>query len=200
MERKRRYMEHSAYGNQVPTKPRYRHPLSTWNYDVALNVTNLVQDMVNLSAANRFGFLFSLQTEVRYRSLVFASSDNSDPNLWPELEVTYTYACAQPRPSAAMDDMLRADDPATLGAFEVFPNPAAGLVHLSFDGSMASEAMIQVTNTLGQTVKQVNINTVQGMNRHEMDLSDLPAGNYNISIHFTDGAIEPIVKKVLLAR
>src|SRR5690606_17697959 len=35
------------------------------------------------------GFLLQLVNETQYRSVLFASSDNADSNLWPELEIEY---------------------------------------------------------------------------------------------------------------
>ncbi|XZF14881.1 DNRLRE domain-containing protein [Chitinophagaceae bacterium MMS25-I14] len=61
---------------------------SQWNWDVALDVTAQVQDMVSTPSHNH-GFLMKLDNEVHYRGVNFATSDNADPSLWPELEVTY---------------------------------------------------------------------------------------------------------------
>ena len=57
---------------------------TTQNY--VLNVTTLIQDMVN-DSANSFGFLFKLDTESFYRSMLFASSDEADPALHPKLTI-----------------------------------------------------------------------------------------------------------------
>ncbi len=63
-----------------------------WNYIIenssALNAW--VQDMVSNPSTN-YGFMLRLITEQEYRCLVFASSDNADSTLWPELQVTYLY-------------------------------------------------------------------------------------------------------------
>lgn len=71
-------------------------PVSTsqWNWNTSINVTSMVQSIVNDLASTSFGnngFLLTLQNEAHYRSAVFASSDHSDSTLWPELVVTYTY-------------------------------------------------------------------------------------------------------------
>jgi hypothetical protein len=50
----------------------------------------MVQDMVTNPATN-FGFMLRLETEILYRSLLFASSDHSNSALWPELTVSYKY-------------------------------------------------------------------------------------------------------------
>jgi len=54
-----------------------------------IDVTAIVQDM-NYNPSTSFGFMIRLQTEEKYRCLVFASSDHNDPDLRPKLEITYT--------------------------------------------------------------------------------------------------------------
>ncbi|MFC2111321.1 DNRLRE domain-containing protein, partial [Bacteroidota bacterium] len=54
-----------------------------------INVTNLVQDMIN-NPNSSFGFCFKLVTEQYNRKMLFASSDHTNPSLRPKLEVTYT--------------------------------------------------------------------------------------------------------------
>ena len=65
---------------------------SQWNWNFVDNSANLVamvQDMVSNPETN-FGFMLKLETEATYyRSFFFASSDNADPTLWPQLTVTY---------------------------------------------------------------------------------------------------------------
>lgn len=56
--------------------------------DYALNVSALVQDMVN-DPANSHGFLLRLQNEDYYRRLNFCSSDHTDAARRPTLSVTY---------------------------------------------------------------------------------------------------------------
>jgi hypothetical protein len=61
---------------------------SQWNYNVTLNVTQLVQDIVN--SRQNYGFCLQLQTEQIYRGVSFASSRNTDSTRWPKLVVNYT--------------------------------------------------------------------------------------------------------------
>lgn len=174
---------------------------STWNYNVALNVTAMVQDMVNQPAANRFGFRILLQTEAIYRSLLFASSDHATPALWPELEVTYEYECRQIQPAqsiTAVPDMVPVNDVDDEEALMIFPNPATGLVTLSFNSGIDSEAVISLGNSLGQTVKQLSFAAQKGTNNYQINISDLAAGNYNVSIRFMNPALAPMFKKVVV--
>jgi gliding motility-associated-like protein len=56
-----------------------------WNTSV--DVTTLIND-IKTSGVNN-GFLLRLNTEGIYRRVTFASSDNTDSTLWPELVITY---------------------------------------------------------------------------------------------------------------
>lgn len=57
--------------------------------DYSVDVTALVTDMHN-DPANSYGFMLRLQNESYYRSLLFASSDMSNPAAHPKLTVVYT--------------------------------------------------------------------------------------------------------------
>lgn len=62
---------------------------SQWNWDMTVNVTQLIQDM--LDEGNNYGMMFRLNNESIYKNVQFASSKHSNPDLWPELIVTYSY-------------------------------------------------------------------------------------------------------------
>ena len=71
--------------NQVTTP----QTTSTWNYDLNVSVTNMVQDMI--SENKRYGFALKFVIDDIYRSIVLGSSEASDPTKRPKLIVTYTY-------------------------------------------------------------------------------------------------------------
>ncbi len=58
------------------------------NQNYELDVTNIVQDMVN-DPENSYGFMLKLENEIYYRIIVLASSDCPDSTLWPKLFVNY---------------------------------------------------------------------------------------------------------------
>ncbi|MGN7820166.1 DNRLRE domain-containing protein [Chitinophaga varians] len=60
---------------------------SQWNYSVTLNVTSLVQDIVNSGQNN--GLSMQLQTEAYYRSLIFTGPRNTNIAGRPKLVITY---------------------------------------------------------------------------------------------------------------
>jgi len=51
-----------------------------------IDITNLINDIRDTI---NFGFMFRLQTEVKYRTLNFCSSDHPDSTRWPEIHVYY---------------------------------------------------------------------------------------------------------------
>lgn len=62
-----------------------------WGWNTSIDVTDLVNDI--LASGSNEGFMLKLQTEVYYRATIFASSDNTDTTLRPELEIVYKDAC-----------------------------------------------------------------------------------------------------------
>lgn len=61
---------------------------SQWDYSVTVDVTALVQDIVN--SGNNYGFCLQQQVESVYRNLNFAGHRNSDATRWPGLTITYS--------------------------------------------------------------------------------------------------------------
>lgn len=61
---------------------------SQWSFDVKVDVTNMVKAMAANPATN-YGFRISLINETIYRSMIFASSENTNPKLRPKLVIQY---------------------------------------------------------------------------------------------------------------
>ncbi|MCW3466901.1 DNRLRE domain-containing protein [Chitinophaga nivalis] len=61
---------------------------SQWDYNTTVNVTALVQDIVN--SGQNYGFSLQQQVESYYRNLNFAGHRHSDPARWPKLTITFT--------------------------------------------------------------------------------------------------------------
>lgn len=80
-----------TWNNMPPTTDLHQAviPASTsqWNYNVTVDVTQMVQDIVN--TGQNYGFCLQLQTEQVYRGVDFASSRNADSTRWPKLVVSY---------------------------------------------------------------------------------------------------------------
>lgn len=100
----------SATQNQVPlpapTNPNQHYP--------NLNVTSLVQDMID-SSQSSYGFMMRLGNETNYRLLVFASGNNSNPQVFPTLNICYSPPVGVVSPESNVK-------------FSLSPNPSSGLV------------------------------------------------------------------------
>lgn len=54
-----------------------------------IDMTQLMQDLVNIPLNERYGFVLSLINETGYRAMIFGSSDTADKTKRPKLVVTY---------------------------------------------------------------------------------------------------------------
>jgi hypothetical protein len=80
-----------TWDNQPPTSSVNEviiPPTSDPAYHANLDVAAMVQDMVN-NPGSSHGFLIKHTTETYYKSMIFASSDYSNPNIHPELTIEY---------------------------------------------------------------------------------------------------------------
>lgn len=59
-----------------------------------------------------------------------------------------------------------------------YPNPADTFVNLTINSTETLEAELNMMNTVGQRLKQVKIQLSIGLNKHQLDVSDLPPGYY----------------------
>lgn len=91
------WLEDSVTWNTQPTFDTANYVLipasnSQFNWDYTINsdtLKTMIQDMVANPSSN-YGFMFKLNNEISiYRNLAFASSDNPNQDLWPELIITY---------------------------------------------------------------------------------------------------------------
>lgn len=87
---------------------------STQNY-LNIDVTQLVLDMLN-NPSSSYGFMIKLQTESGMKSMKFASSDATNPALWPELKLIYELKndncfTFQPNPTEGIDARIWSNYP-----------------------------------------------------------------------------------------
>jgi PKD repeat protein len=68
----------------------------------------------------------------------------------------------------------------------VFPNPANDAIHLAFDNISSKPVTLQLQNMLGQVLYEQMI-AHQGKYESRIDLSNIPAGVYMLSINTEDG-------------
>jgi hypothetical protein len=106
-------------------------PHATDMQDYTLDVTNMVLDM---KENNNYGMMIKLTTELQYRRMIFASSDNDDQTKWPELVLTYSF--------------LGINENSLDNSLSVYPNPASGVIHIG----KADQADFEISDQLGQLV------------------------------------------------
>lgn len=141
-----------------------------WNYNVIdLNITTLVQDIINLPAANRNGFLIKLQTESYYRSMLFASSDYSDATKRPKLRIGLNFcSAAAVRQSTPETNVLTSDIPDLLGKVQngisalVKTNLQSGNVKVDYELSNEGKTVLQIVSMDGAVLKTVNADGTKG--------------------------------------
>jgi hypothetical protein len=168
---------------------------STWNYNVAVNVTQLVQDIINQAPANRYGFLIRLQTESYYRNLLFASSEDASASLHPKLEVKFNTCITTRVGNTTAATLVNEADPlpATSKAglkgidFTVSPNPAGNHTKLSFISQIPTPVMIQLVSQDGKVIREKKLNAQKGTNAVEFDLNNELHGLYYFTLKSQEG-------------
>jgi hypothetical protein len=146
---------------------------STQNY-LNINVTSLVQDMVN-DPLNSFGFSLRLINEVSYNCLGFASKDNGNPSLIPTLVITYS-----------TDNVSVKEEGEKTSNFTCFPNPAKSLINFSIKPLENGSGKISIYDTQGKAIKEINISiNDNSINKiFEINLESMNSGIYYYSILF----------------
>lgn len=166
--------EFSVTGNSQPsvtTSNQVSLPTVSTSYgNVALNVTALVQDMVNLPPSQRYGFAIRLKSETTYRWISFASSDYPDATKHPKLDVTFSI-CESGLQSEDKETHQRIDFPADKISLEeadrfknnsfpltVFPNPVQDIISVNFELPGLGDAKVSIiSQTNGQELKSIFI-------------------------------------------
>ncbi len=70
----------------------------------------------------------------------------------------------------------------TLEGITIFPNPAQSLVTLSFASELNETYSMTVTNLIGATVYNKNVEVTSGDNNLKLDVSGFAKGNYSINL------------------
>ncbi len=103
-----------------------------------INVTQFIQDMVHEPSQN-FGFMLRLQTELYYRSLLFASSDHPNSSLHPKLTICYSLV-------SKTNNLNKPDK-----MISIFPNPASHTFNITLNKQIQN-GQLQIFNLMGQKV------------------------------------------------
>jgi len=170
---------------------------SQWNWNFTDNSNNLVamvQDMVTHPATN-FGFMLKLETEAYYRSMFFASSDHSNPALWPELTVTYEYCSPEiiviydtviVYDTIAIRDTVYVQNPRPCdeegSIIKVYPSPTISGWTVEIIAEKEESIRIQLSDMTGKIIYSDNKMLVKGENSFVINASNLATGAYNLRI------------------
>ncbi len=150
----------------------------TQNY-TNIDVSDLVTDMLDPNNSN-YGFIIKMQNEVDpYRSLLFASSDNSNADLHPELELCWNITTAIEHIESKYN-------------IKIFPNPSNGIFNIEINENKLSEFKYEVFNVSGQVLISEN----SYGNKVIIDLSDFTKGLYFIKLIL--GKDESVIKRIML--
>ncbi len=68
----------------------------------------------------------------------------------------------------------------------MLPNPTRGNIQLNFDAASDHNSELKIQNTLGVIVKELNLAAYAGNNFYDVNLSNLPNGNYILSLKSKD--------------
>ncbi|MBI2257941.1 MAG: DNRLRE domain-containing protein [Flavobacteriia bacterium] len=142
------------------------------NDDIIINVTSLVNDILQ-NQNEGHGFLLKLLTEQNYRRLGFCSSDNSDPNKWPEISITFeapgvtgkvyhdiNYNCLNEENELGLANQMIEIQP---GNFLVQTNDA-GLWHIDLPPGSYTATLIELSNNWSSSCNLSTTFTVNSTN------------------------------------
>ncbi|MCF0075672.1 DNRLRE domain-containing protein [Dyadobacter sp. CY261] len=207
--------ESSITGNTQPsftTTNQVTVPGNTSYSNVTLNVTSLVQDVVNLPAAQRYGFRMQLQSETTYKWLSFASSDYPDASRRPRLDVTFTFCPSALRstenqtPSGSDDypaDKISSD---RLKEFQddsfpltVSPNPAQAVLNIDFELPGVADAKVTIlSQSSGKVLKIVPISKGDRKRHLEVPIDPAFKSESAILLRIEQGGATSIRKVVIV--
>lgn len=145
-----------------------------------INVTGIVQD-IWANPTTSYGIEIRLVSEQTYRSMKYASSDNADPLLWPELTICYT------APSG-VEESQQAQ------SWTVYPNPANTSLTVQMNDAGAEIREIRVMDLEGRIVLNQSVNA---MNTNVI----LPVEHLANGIYFVQCVTESwmLNKKIIIA-
>jgi hypothetical protein len=135
------------------------------NYTLA--VTALVQDMVTNT---NYGFMLKMQDEVNYyKSLMFASSDNSNSANCPVLTIIYS------SPTGIAESVAQAQ-------LNVYPMPFSDVVHVDSDVEMKQ---VVIYDLLGNSLIEQTVNAKTAIISNDK----LPNGIFLMHVYSHDGSL-----------
>ena len=114
-----------------------------------------------------------------------ACADGSGFSDWANITPESTFVVPAPPPGVVVGDAKLLT--AGINAMNIFPNPAEDMLNIEIEMTEDSSVEILLMNALGQTVMQERSSGKTTMNR--LDVSDLQAGMYMLSVRTASGMI-----------
>lgn len=133
---------------------------STQNF-TNINVKTFVQYWVNNPSQN-FGMQFRVQTEAKYRKLIFASSDHPTASLRPKLVITYTVPAAMPVTENSAS--LRLATTHENNSFKLTNRFSINEIDVELNSVKGGNALLNIFDMSGKQIKQLNIKVTEGKN------------------------------------
>jgi hypothetical protein len=154
---------------------------------VDINVKNLVQDMVS-NPTSSYGFMLTLDTEIPYRSLNFASSMCLDSTRRPKLVVTYNTVGITSNNNIV---------PGEYNLYQCYPNPFNPVTNIKYDIPRSSFVTLKVYDIRGNEVATlVNNNQNAGQYIADFNGKNISSGVYYYKI--TAGSYSSTQKMILI--
>lgn len=154
-------------------------PSTDPHQDYVIDVTQLVQDIVDLGQSLNYGLRLKLTTESYYRSLIFASSENADTTLAPELIVVWS------------KDTFEGVSEVNNYELCVFPTPAKDFIHISFANINKNIKTIMFNSGL------CKVREFYCSQNEDVDISDLAPGIYFLQLYFDNSVL---TKRIVIIR
>ena len=148
----------------------------TENY-TDIDVTALVQDMTD-KPTESFGFMLKLSDENYYRKLVFCSSDNTNPDLRPKLELAYSIASGVNEPKGADLNVT------------FYPNPAGDLITVKVNA-----VFIGTPYSINDLLERPLLTGKLTLERSEINIKELPRGIYILRVGERNQKSYKLIKK-----
>jgi hypothetical protein len=143
----------------------------TWNYNVTLNVTKLVQDIIDLPPGQRYGFCIRLQQNDYYRSMLFASSDYAEAGRRPKLRISYegNNAPVEETTTVTTEVVMEKTTSATQGiSAELRTDLEANKLYLNYGLVKDGKTTLQIISSKGTQLKSYELENSRG--RHEFTI------------------------------
>lgn len=145
---------------------------------IDIDISDLVTDIINSYEGNN-GFMIKMQNETDpYRNVLFASSDNIDETLHPQLQIYYNIDTSS---IINQDDLIK---------FTVFPNPNNGAFTLDLVDVGLTDYNLVIFDIIGNEIMKCSLSS----GKHQIEVFNKGL----IIIYLTDNYGNTSCKKVLL--